>query len=60
LDDPTTLQRTVAFERVIVERTSTRLVPFPWGTAFLNDAYRRRWDSNFLWVESDGGADAAD
>jgi len=45
------LELTIAFEREIQTRTSTRLVPFAFGTAFLNDAYRVRWDSNLLWVE---------
>ena len=35
----------------MVASVSTRLVPFPWGTAYLNDGYRERWDSNFLWVD---------
>ena len=37
---------------------STRMVPFAWGTAYLNDGYRERWDSNFLWV--DGTAEQVD
>ncbi len=60
MDDRPVLARTIAFERALVERVSTRLVPIRWGTAFLNDGYRRRWDSNFLWVEGSSGADAAD
>ena len=60
MGDRTDLERTLAFERRIVERVSTRLVPFPWGTAYLNDGYRERWDSNFLWVDARGGADASD
>ena len=53
------LQRTIAFERAILGRVSTRLVPFTWGTAYLNDGYRSRWDSNLLWVERPGApADA--
>jgi Acetyltransferase (GNAT) family. len=49
--DPIALARTIAFERDLVARTSTRLLPFSWGTAYLNDGYRERWDSNFLWVD---------
>jgi ribosomal protein S18 acetylase RimI-like enzyme len=60
MDDRRDLERTLAFERRIVERVSTRLVPFPWGTAYLNDGFRERWDSNFLWVDARGGADASD
>lgn len=54
MTDAEDLARTVAFERRLLERVSTRLVPFAWGTAYLNDGYRVRWDSNLLWVE--GGA----
>jgi len=50
--DPDVLARTLAFEREVVASVSTRLVPFAWGTAYLNDGYRERWDSNFLWVDA--------
>ena len=50
--DPDTLARTIAFERELVASVSTRMVPFAWGTAYLNDGYRERWDSNFLWVDA--------
>src|SRR6185295_2175652 len=56
--DPDTLARTLAFERDLVASVSTRLIPFAWGVAYLNDGYRERWDSNFLWV--DGTAERAD
>ncbi|MEO8423128.1 MAG: GNAT family N-acetyltransferase [Actinomycetota bacterium] len=59
--DPDALSRTLAFERELVARVSTRLVPFTWGTAYLNDGYPERWDSNFLWVDHDElVADAAE
>jgi GNAT superfamily N-acetyltransferase len=48
--DPDAFARTLVFERELVASVSTRLVPFPGGTAYLNDGYRERWDSNFLWV----------
>ena len=48
--DPDAFARTLAFERELIASVSTRLVPFPLGTAYLNDGYRERWDSNFLWV----------
>ncbi len=51
MTDQDLLARTIAFERDLVARVSTRLVPFAWGTAYLNDGYRERWDSNFLWVD---------
>jgi ribosomal protein S18 acetylase RimI-like enzyme len=56
IPDPDVLARTLAFEREVVESVSTRLVQFTWGTAYLNDGYPERWDSNFLWVD---GADDA-
>ncbi len=53
------LERTIAFERTQLARVSTRMMPFAWGTAYLNDGYRVRWDSNLLWVERPGApADA--
>lgn len=50
--DPDVLARTLAFEREVVSSVSTRFVPFAWGTAYLNDGYPERWDSNFLWVDA--------
>lgn len=50
--DPDALARTLAFEREVVASVSTRLVPFTCGTAYLNDGYPERWDSNFLWVDN--------
>ncbi|MGZ4131290.1 MAG: GNAT family N-acetyltransferase [Actinomycetota bacterium] len=59
MGDGDDLQRTIAFERAQLARVSTRMVPFAWGTAYLNDGYRARWDSNLLWVERPGAqADA--
>lgn len=52
--DPGVLARTLAFEREVVASVSTRLVRFTGGTAYLNDGYRERWDSNFLWVDGVG------
>lgn len=51
IPDRDTLARTLAFERELVASVSTRLVPFTRGTAYLNDGYPERWDSNFLWVD---------
>lgn len=39
------------FERSVLERVSTRIEPFAWGTAFLDERFPKRWDSNFLHVE---------
>ena len=55
--DAIDLARTIAFERGIQERTCTRSIPSAFGTAFLNDAYRIRWDSNLLWVDRPASAD---
>lgn len=45
------LDRADAFERVTLERTSTDVVPFSGGVAFLNRTFAQRYDSNLLWVE---------
>jgi GNAT superfamily N-acetyltransferase len=45
------LARTIAFERWLTQRTSTRVEHWTLGSAFFNDDFPRRWDSNFLWVE---------
>jgi GNAT superfamily N-acetyltransferase len=58
MSDPDLLARSIAFERDLVARVSTRLVPFDWGTAYLNDGYRERWDSNFLWVDESAAREA--
>jgi GNAT superfamily N-acetyltransferase len=41
----------LAFERWVVERTSTRIEPWAFGTAFFNDAFPKRYDANFVSVE---------
>jgi GNAT superfamily N-acetyltransferase len=46
------LARTVEFERSLHRRMATRLERFAWGTAYMDDRYPTRWDSNFLWVEA--------
>ena len=56
--DPGALARTLMFERDLIASVSTRFVPFTRGTAYLNDGYRERWDSNFLWVDGTDGAAA--
>ncbi len=56
--DPDILVRTLVFERDLVASVSTRLIPWAWGTAYLNDGYRDRWDSNFLWVDVADGVKA--
>jgi GNAT superfamily N-acetyltransferase len=45
------LARFFAFERRLLERLSTRIEPFEHGTAFLDEEFRNRYDSNFLLVE---------
>lgn len=41
-----------AFERDLLRRTTRRTVPFAWGTAFLDDRFPLRWDSNLLWADA--------
>jgi GNAT superfamily N-acetyltransferase len=48
---PTELERIDAFDRELLRRTSTSMVPFSHGTAYLNEDFPLRWDSNFLLVE---------
>jgi GNAT superfamily N-acetyltransferase len=50
------LTRANAFERVTLERTSTDVVPFDGGVAFLNRTFAQRYDSNLLWVEDPADA----
>jgi ribosomal protein S18 acetylase RimI-like enzyme len=45
------LDRAFAFARWLQERTSTRVEPFPWGTALFNDDIPDRYFSNFARVE---------
>jgi ribosomal protein S18 acetylase RimI-like enzyme len=43
--------RFIAFERRLVERLSTRIIPFEHGVAYLDEEYRARYSSNFLLVD---------
>jgi len=52
------LARAHAFERVTLERTSTDVVPFPGGVAFLNGTFSQRYDSNLLWIDDPADAPA--
>jgi ribosomal protein S18 acetylase RimI-like enzyme len=45
------VRRSVAFARWVCDRTSTSIVPFRWGHAYLDDEFPRRYDSNFVWVQ---------
>jgi GNAT superfamily N-acetyltransferase len=45
------LARFRAFERSLLDRLSTSVVPFEHGTAFLDEEYRDRYNSNFLMTE---------
>jgi GNAT superfamily N-acetyltransferase len=57
MDDDVT--RIHDFERAMLARVSRRIEPFDWGTAYLDDRFPKRWDSNFLWIErSLDGVDA--
>jgi ribosomal protein S18 acetylase RimI-like enzyme len=44
-------RRSNDFARWLVERTSTDVVSFRWGNAYLDTEFPRRYDSNFLWVD---------
>jgi ribosomal protein S18 acetylase RimI-like enzyme len=44
-------RRSIEFARWLVDRTSTDVVTFRWGRAYLDLEFPRRYDSNFLWVE---------
>jgi GNAT superfamily N-acetyltransferase len=54
------LDRILAFSHGIAERSSTRLVPFAYGTALFNDAFPLSWAHNFLRVDRPRGATASD
>lgn len=43
--------RIVAFERELLRRTTTRAEPFAYGTAYLDERFPLRYDSNLLWAE---------
>lgn len=45
------LGRIVAFERELLRRTTTRVEPFAYGTAYLDERFPLRYDSNLLWAE---------
>src|SRR5689334_4537972 len=47
------LEAFTAFEGRLLQRLSTRVVPFAWGTAYLNDDLPQRFYSNFLRTETD-------
>jgi ribosomal protein S18 acetylase RimI-like enzyme len=48
---PDDVARITAFRRRVLERTSTRTEPFPWGVGFFNDDFELRYDSNVVWVD---------
>ena len=43
--------RILAFEREFQRTTTRRTEPFACGTAYLDERFPLRWDSNLLWVE---------
>lgn len=45
------LARVLAFERDLLRRTTLRAEPFAFGTAYLDERFPLRWDSNLLWAE---------
>ena len=53
-------ERYLGFQRLLQDRTSTRIEPFPWGSALYNDDIPERWYSNFVRVEQPlAGVDVA-
>ncbi|MEO8477520.1 MAG: GNAT family N-acetyltransferase [Actinomycetota bacterium] len=52
------LARADAFARRLDERTTSRVIPFPGGRAYLDDDYPIRFTANFLWVEDAAAAPA--
>lgn len=44
-------ERYLGFQRLLQDRTSTRIEPFPWGSALYNDDIPERYYSNFVRVE---------
>lgn len=53
-------ERAFAFQSWVMERTSTRTEPLPWGTAFFNDDFPLRYDANMAIVNRPLGGAAAD
>jgi ribosomal protein S18 acetylase RimI-like enzyme len=47
------LEAFTAFEGRLLRRLSTRVLPFEWGTAYLDDDLPQRFYSNFLRTETD-------
>jgi N-acetylglutamate synthase-like GNAT family acetyltransferase len=47
------LEAFTAFEGSLLRQVSTRVVPFEWGTAYLDDDLPQRYYSNFLRTETD-------
>jgi GNAT superfamily N-acetyltransferase len=47
------LEAFTAFEGRLLRRLSTRVVPFAWGNAYLDDELPQRYYSNFLRTETD-------
>lgn len=43
--------RILAFERDLLRSTTRRTEPFAWGTAYLDERFPLRWDSNLLWAD---------
>jgi ribosomal protein S18 acetylase RimI-like enzyme len=45
------LSRAIGIEHAVQERTSTRIEPFPWGSALFRDDLPERYYSNFVRIE---------
>lgn len=55
---PSELERALAFEAALHERTAERVVPFRFGRAFFTDSLPLVWDLNVLRVEEHAGVTA--
>jgi ribosomal protein S18 acetylase RimI-like enzyme len=55
---PPELERAVAFQERVRERSAERVVPFRFGVAFFNDTFPRMWYLNSLRVEETEGLTA--
>jgi len=59
--DPAERARILAFERDLLARTTARTERFAFGTAYLDERFPLRYDSNLLWAEGPlEGATAAE
>ncbi len=51
MDPSSDFARASAFQRWVLERTSTRVEPVPWGSAFFNDDFPSKYDANMVLLD---------